>query len=84
MSDVEYSNPLERIEGKQDVEIKCTTPAAEPELCDWDGEIVRLDAPAELSDDGERISLPGFDWVCPDCGNPHDFIVEGVGVSNLV
>ena len=80
----DLSNPLEDIAGKREVEVECTTPRHEPDLCDWDGDTIELDEPAYLSDSGDRINLPGFSWVCPVCGNPHDFVIEGVEVSTLV
>jgi len=76
--DATYQNPLEKIAGKTEVETACTSPS-----CAW-SDTVELDEPATLDEYGERITLPGFTWECPKCGNPHEFIIEGVGVSNLV
>jgi hypothetical protein len=80
------TDPLEQIAGETEVEIECTTPRHEPDLCDGWCETIELDEPAYFSVDGnrERIYLPGFSWECPECGNPHDFVIEGVEVTNIV
>lgn len=71
------------LDGETEIHVECTTPRAEPDLCDgWD-ETIALDEPAYIDDD-ERVHFPGFEWQCPDCGNPHNFVVNGVEVSNLV
>jgi hypothetical protein len=82
----EFTGPLDDIAGKREIEVECTTPEYEPELCDGWSETVELDKPAYLAVDGnrEKIFLPGFSWECPECGNPHDFVIEGVEVTTLV
>lgn len=79
-----YRSPLADIDGMAEVEMACTIGEEDTELCDGWNETVELDAPAEHDADEDRIHLPGFEWECPECGNPHDFIVEGIWVSNLV
>jgi hypothetical protein len=80
--DSEYVDPLEAVEGETEVEIACPIGEGPPGGCTGWSETVELDEPAEYSDG--TITLPGFDWECPDCGNPHEFEVDGIRVSNLV
>jgi hypothetical protein len=44
----------------------------------------RLDESADFDPDTARIRLPCFSWECLECGQPHEFNVEGIRVSNLV
>lgn len=78
----QHTDPLEAVDGMETVEIECTVGKQDLEECDgWETEI-ELKEPAHY--DGEHLHLPGFDWECPECGNPHNFAVEGIWVSNLV
>lgn len=71
------------LDGEAEIHVECTTPRAEPDLCDgWD-ETIELDEPAFIDED-ERVHFPGFDWQCPDCGNPYEFVINGVEVSQHV
>ena len=76
-----YSGSVdEKIIGETEVHVRCTTPDHEPEMCGGWSETVELDRAAEWNDGGETFNLPGYSPECPDCGNPHEFEVEGVGV----
>ncbi|MFD1601002.1 hypothetical protein ACFSBX_18875, partial [Halobellus rarus] len=83
----EYRHPLEDIDGLEEIEVECAvaieTPD-EPGYCDGWSATIELDEPAEFDPDTARITLPGFNWECPECGQPHEFNVEGIRVSNLV
>jgi len=79
----EHVDPLEAIDGQTEVEIECGVVGDATPDCDGWSETVELDEPANYTDEG-RIELPGFDWECPECGNPHEFVVEGIRVTNLV
>jgi len=72
---------LEDLDGQEEVEIECAV-GVDGDACDGWEETVSLDAPAIF--ESERIYLPGFGWECPECGNPHEFAVEGIRVSDLV
>lgn len=73
---------LESLEGRREFHIECATSVADDvDLCDW-STTVTLEAPARLED--ERLVLPGFRWECPQCGQPWEFFIDGVGVSRLV
>lgn len=82
-----YTNPLAELEGMKQVKIECMAGIQftdTDEHCDgWCAEI-ELDEPASYDTETERIHLPGFSWECPECGQPHNFEVEGISVSNLV
>ncbi|SDM50749.1 hypothetical protein SAMN04487949_1896 [Halogranum gelatinilyticum] len=71
------------LEGETEIDVRCTTPCGAPDLCDGWNETVELDEPAYI-DENERVHFPGFEWQCPECGNPYEFVVNGVEVSNLV
>jgi len=75
-------NHLEELAGRNTFEIECAT-SANPELdiCDWQTTL-KTDEPAYITDG--RLCLPGFEWECPECGQPWEFFVDGVGVSRLV
>jgi hypothetical protein len=73
---------MERIAGSTEVEIECPTNEAERELCGGCSDTIELDEPAYI--ENEYIHLPGFEWECPECGNPHEFVVDGIRVSDLV
>jgi len=81
--EVEYENPLKAVEGMETVTIACGVGVNDRvDECDgWESQ-VELDEPATFEDG--KIYLPGFYWECPECGNPHEFEVEGIRVSNLV
>ena len=73
---------LAEVDGLEVVEIECAVAIEDSEVCDGWSERVELESPARY--ESERIYLPGFNWECPECGNPHEFNVEGIRVSNLV
>ncbi len=73
---------LAKVAGQTEVEIECAVAIDAPRDCDGWSETIELDAPAIY--ETERIKLPGFDWKCPECGNPHEFEIDGIRVSNLV
>jgi hypothetical protein len=75
-------DPLAKVAGQTEVEIACAVAMDAPRGCDGWSETVDLDEPARYVDD--RITLPGFSWECPECGNPHEFEIDGIRVSNLV
>jgi len=78
----EYDDPLEAVDGETEVEIECAVGIHAPRDCDGWCETVELDEPADYT--GQFLKLPGFNWECPECGNPNEFEVEGIRVSNLV
>ena len=80
----EYRDPLEDVDGLEEIEVECAVAIEAPECCDGWEATVELDEPAEFDSDTGRITLRGFGWECPNCGNPHEFNVEGIRVSNLV
>jgi len=73
---------LAEVDGLEVVEIECAVSIEDTDACDGWCETVELDEPARY--ESERIYLPGFNWECPECGNPHEFNVEGIRVSDLV
>lgn len=83
-ADERYRYPLEDVEGLEEIEVECAVAIEAPECCDGWKDTVELDEPADFNRDTARITLPGFNWECPECGNPHEFDVEGIRVSNLV
>lgn len=75
-------DPLAKIAGQTEVEITCAIALDAPRACDgWTG-TVELDDPARYVNSG--LKLPGFDWECPECGNPSEFEVDGTRVSKHV
>ena len=78
----EYADPLEAVDGETELEIECAVAIDAPRACDGWCETIELDEPADYT--GQIIELPGFDWECHECGNPHEFEIEGIRVSNLV
>jgi len=78
------SDSLSELDGETAVEIACAVGIDEPECCDGWSETVDLSEPAAYDGEVGRIFLPGFDWECPACGQPHEFEVEGIRVSKLV
>jgi YgiT-type zinc finger domain-containing protein len=46
-------------------------------MCDHETEEIELDEPARV--EGDRVYLPGIPH-CPSCGDPHDYVVEGLEV----
>ncbi len=80
LEDVAQVDPLAEIAGETEVEVTCAIALDTPRACDgWTG-TVELDAPARCVNG--RIKLPGFDWECPECGNPSEFEVDGTRVSS--
>ena len=78
----EVYQDLAEVDGLEVVKIECAAAIEDSEACDGWCEDVELESPARY--ESERIYLPGFNWECPECGNPHEFNVEGIRVSNLV
>ncbi len=78
------SDSLSEVDGATTVEIECAVGIDEPEYCDGWSETVELSEPAEYDGEVGRIFLPGFNWECPECGQPHEFELEGIRVSKLV
>ena len=85
-ADDEYSDPyFVQIAGATTIEWQCGVAANdrfeedEPEYCDHEPETIELDEPAVVGPDG-GISLPGIPGECPECGNPKEFEVNGLGV----
>jgi len=77
-----YVDPLAKIAGQTEVEVTCAMALDSPRACDgWAG-TVELDEPARCVNG--RLRLPGFDWECPECGNPSEFEVDGTRVSSHV
>ncbi len=80
LEDFAKVEPLAQIAGETEVEVTCAIALDTPRACDgWTG-TVELDAPARCVNG--RIKLPGFDWQCPECGNPSEFEVDGTRVSS--
>lgn len=82
----EQADPYEeRLGDETEVEWQCAVSAYdrfeedEPAYCDHEPETTELDEPAAVDVHG-KITLPGFPRECPVCGNPHDFVVNGLGV----
>lgn len=73
---------LAELDGVESVEIECAVGLDAVDSCDGWCETIELEEPATY--ERERIYLPGFSWECPECGNPHEFEVEGIRVSDLV
>lgn len=67
--------PLEEIAGETEVFVRCGV-ALETDHCQHEGTTVQLEEPAYL-DDAHRIHLPGWTPDCPECGQPHDFEING-------
>lgn len=67
--------PLEEIAGETEVLVRCGV-ALETDHCQHEGTTVSLEEPAYL-DDEHRIHLPGWTPECPECGQPHDFEIDG-------
>jgi len=80
----DHENPLAELQGETEVEVECGVAGDSHIACDGWSEIVELVEPAEFDLENETISLPGFDWECPVCGNPSEFVVEGTRVSTHV
>jgi len=80
----DHPNPLADLHGETKIEVECGTTGDAQIECDGWSETIELDEPAVFDLENEKISLPGFGWECPECGNPHEFVVEGTRVSNLV
>lgn len=81
-SEAEVYQKLADLDGLEVVEIECAVASEDSGACDGWAEDFELDSPARY--ESERIYLPGFGWECPECGNPHEFNVEGIRVSDLV
>ncbi|MFD1601008.1 DUF6884 domain-containing protein [Halobellus rarus] len=83
----EYRHPLEDVDGLEEIEVECAVAIETPDKPGYCGgwrDTVELDEPAEFDPDTARVTLPGFSWECAECGQPHEFEVEGIRVSNLV
>ena len=80
----QYRDPLADVDGLEKIDVECAVAIENPDACDGWEATIELDEPAEFNTDTARISLPGFSWECPKCGNPHEFEIEGIRVSNLV
>ncbi|MFC7140040.1 hypothetical protein ACFQMA_09360 [Halosimplex aquaticum] len=84
-SDTEYVAPLEQLEGETEVRFQCGIAAGDhfepgdPEYCPHEPETIVLNEPAFIDERG-KIHLPGRPGECPECGNPHEFRFNGVGV----
>ncbi|MFC7128458.1 hypothetical protein [Haloferax chudinovii] len=69
---------IKSLAGETEVEFHCGV-AAETDECDHEPETIELDEPAYIDAEG-MVYLPGRPLDCPECGNPHDFRFNGVGV----
>lgn len=78
----QHRQPLKAVEGMESVTIECAVSAQGLEECNGWKTDFELKEPAYYEDG--QIHLPGFAWECPECGNPHNFKIEGIHVSNLV
>lgn len=72
---------LQQLEGGEEFHVECGTSAAGFDVCNWETTI-ELDEPAYL-EGGDLLVLPGFQWECPECSQPWEFRIDGVGVSRL-
>lgn len=86
MSEQRFPNRYEEeIAGEETVEWQCSIAANDefdeddPEYCGHEPETLELDEPAYIDDMG-LVQLPGFVPECPECGNPIDFVVNGLEV----
>lgn len=75
----ELSSEERKIADETHFSVRCPMNEIEPEICDGWVESVDLDDPAYIDHRG-RIHLPGYVPECDECGNPHDFVVNGVRV----
>jgi len=76
------SQAEKHLAGETEVEFQCAVAAnddLEEDVCDHEPETITLDEPAFI-DDNNRIHLPGRPVDCPVCGNPHEFVFNGVWV----
>jgi len=80
----DHPNPLADLHGQTEIEVECGVAGDSHIACDGWSETFELAEPAEFDIESETISLPGFDWECPECGNPNEFVVEGTRVSSHV
>ena len=80
MSNTEqYTDPLDELVGQTYITVRCLTPDTAPEFCDGWCESYDLEEPA-YKDGHEKIHLPGVTLECGECGQMHDFEINGVGV----
>ncbi|WP_254271116.1 hypothetical protein [Haloarcula marina] len=82
----QFETPAEKhLVGEANVEFQCAVAANDqfdhpnPEFCDHEPETVTLDDPAYVDGNG-NIHVPGRPVECPECGNPHEFVFNGVWV----
>lgn len=78
----QYADPLAELDGETVVNIECGVARETISECDGWSKTIDLDEPVNYANG--KIELPGFRWECPECGNPNEFVVEGIRVSNLV
>lgn len=78
----ETREPLEDVDGSETVTVECVIGSEGIESCDGWEETIELESAARYEEG--QIYLPGFGWECEECGNPQEFLVDGIRVSNLV
>ena len=72
-------DPLDELVGETHIAVECMVPETAPEFCDGWCESYDLEDPA-YKDGYGKIHLPGVSLECGECGQMHDFKINGVGV----
>lgn len=70
---------LDELVGETHIAVACLVSETEPEFCDGWCASYDLEAPA-YTDGYGQIHLPGVSLECGECGQIHDFKINGVGV----
>ncbi|WP_226043527.1 hypothetical protein [Natrinema sp. DC36] len=77
----DYEPPEAQIIGETEVNVKCSISEIDGDICSGWSETVELEAPAHYGENGEKVILPGYWPECEECGNPHDFEIDGVRLT---
>lgn len=72
-------DPFDKLAGKTHISVRCMIQDIEPEYCDGWCESYDLDNPT-YTDGYDELHLPGLQLECGECGQMHDFEINGVGV----
>lgn len=73
------TDPLDELVGETHIAVRCMAAEVEPEVCDGWVESYDLEEPA-YKDGYGKIHFPGVTLECDDCGQMHDFEINGVRV----
>lgn len=74
----DYEPPEAQIIGETEVNVECAASEIDGDLCSGWSETVELEAPAHYGPHDEKVILPGYTPECDECGNPHEFDIDGV------